>query len=220
MTDENPPTEDVGRIYERAGFGQAGALGTRPGVVVVDLSLGFTDPTFPTGSPIDGAVAASRRLIDAARAAGAPVAYTTIAYEPGEEERIAWLKKAPGLTVLAAGTQWVEIDPRVEPAQGEPVFVKKGASAFFGTPLAEWFRERDVDTVLICGATTSGCVRATAVDSLQNDFATVVVRDAVGDRASAPHEANLFDIAAKYGEVLSIGDVVAYLEETTAATPR
>ncbi len=220
MEHQIPPQEDVGRIYERAGFGQAGALGTRPGVVVVDLSLGFTDPTCPTGSPIDDAVAASRRLIDVARAVDAPVAYTTIAYEPGEEERIAWLRKVPGLAVLAAGTKWVEIDPRVAPGEREPVMVKKGASAFFGTPLAEWFRDRNVDTVVICGATTSGCIRATAVDSMQNDFATVVVREAVGDRASGPHEANLFDIAAKYGEVLSIGDAVAYLEGVPVQSAR
>lgn len=201
--------DGVGRIYERAGFGAAVERGSRPAVLVVDLSRGFTEPQFPTGSELSAEVEATRRVLDAARAAGAPVLFTTIAFDEGEST--AWLRKAPGLAVLAAGSELVEIDPRLAPADGEPVLVKKGASAFFGTDLAERLRALGTDTVVICGATTSGCVRASVVDAVQNDFATLVVREAVGDRAQGPHDANLFDIDQKYGDVVSVDDVVAYL---------
>jgi nicotinamidase-related amidase len=201
--------DEVGRIYDRAGFGAAVERGSRPAVVVVDLSRGFTEARFPTGSDLSAEVAATRRLVDAARGAGVPVLFTTIAFDEGEET--AWLRKAPGLAVLAAGSELVQIDPRLEPAAGEPILVKKGASAFFGTDLAQRLRDLGVDTVVVCGATTSGCVRASVVDSVQYDFPTLVVREAVGDRAQAPHDANLFDIEAKYGDVISVDDAVAYL---------
>jgi N-formylmaleamate deformylase len=128
----------------------------------------------------------------------------------------AWLRKAPGLAVLATGSELVEIDARLEPAAGEAILVKKGASAFFGTDLADRLRDLGVDTVVICGATTSGCVRASVVDSVQSDFPTLVVREAVGDRARAPHDANLFDIEQKYGDVISVDDAVAYLSALPA----
>jgi nicotinamidase-related amidase len=202
-------SDDVESIYERAGFGARIDRGTRPAVVVVDLSRGFTDPRFPTGSELSAEVAATRQVLDAARASGTPVLFTTIAFDEGEET--AWLRKAPGLAVLATGSELVELDPRLEPRDGEPVIVKKGASAFFGTDLAGRLRDLEVDTVVICGATTSGCVRASVVDSVQSDFPTLVVREAVGDRARAPHDANLFDIEQKYGDVISVDDAVAYL---------
>jgi nicotinamidase-related amidase len=206
--------DEVGRIYDRAGFGAAVERGSRPAVVVVDLSRGFTEPQFPTGSELSAEVAATRQVLDAARAAGTPVVFTTIAFEAGEET--AWLRKAPGLAVLAAGSELVEIDARLEPGAGEPIIVKKGASAFFGTDLADRLRDLAVDTVVICGATTSGCVRASVVDSVQNDFPTLVVREAVGDRARPPHDANLFDIEQKYGDVISVDDAVAYLSALPA----
>ena len=206
--------EAVGRIYARAGFGAEIERGLRPAVVVVDLSRGFTEARFPTGSDLSAEVGATARVIEAARSAGVPVVYTTIAYEPGDaagDGALAWLRKAPGLAVLAAGSELVEIDPRIEPRAGEPVLVKKGASAFFGTDLAERLRAEGVDTVLVCGATTSGCVRASVVDAVQHGFPTLVVREAVGDRARAPHEANLFDIEQKYGDVVSLDDALSYL---------
>jgi nicotinamidase-related amidase len=207
-------SDDVESIYERAGFGARIDRGTRPAVVVVDLSRGFTEPRFPTGSELSAVVAATRQVLDAARASGTPVVFTTIAFDEGEET--AWLRKAPGLAVLATGSELVELDPRLEPRDGEPVIVKKGASAFFGTDLADRLRDLEVDTVVICGATTSGCVRASVVDSVQSDFPTLVVREAVGDRARAPHDANLFDIEQKYGDVISVDDAVAYLSALPA----
>lgn len=202
--------DDTRRVYARAGFGAPVDRGERPALVVVDLSRGFTEPQFPTGSDLSAVVAATERVLEASRRAGVPVIYTTIAYEPGDES-LAWLRKAPGLAVLAAGSELVEIDPRIEPAEGESVIVKKGASAFFATGLAERLQGLGIDTVVICGATTSGCVRASVVDSMQHGFPTLVVREAVGDRASDPHDANLFDISEKYGDVISVDDAVGYL---------
>lgn len=202
--------DEVGRIYDRAGFGAEIERGTHPAVLVVDLSRGFTEPQFPTGSDLSAEVAATRRLLDAARLAGAPIVFTTIAFEPGDEE-LAWLRKAPGLAVLAAGSELVDLDPRLEPGDREPLIVKKGASAFFRTDLAERLHALGVDTLVICGATTSGCVRASVVDAVQHGFPTLVVREAVGDRAQAPHDANLFDIEQKYGDVISVDDAVSYL---------
>ena len=214
--DGSPPAGATEAIYARAGFGATVERGARPALLVVDLSRGFTEPQFPTGSDLSAEVAATRSLLEAARSSGAPVLFTTIAYEPGDETRLAWLRKAPGLAVLATGSELVEIDPRIAPAASEPVLVKKGASAFFGTDLAERLRALGVDTLVVCGATTSGCVRASVVDAVQNDFPTLVVREAVGDRAREPHDANLFDIAAKYGDVITLADAAAYLSVTTA----
>jgi nicotinamidase-related amidase len=209
--------EETERIYARAGFGAEVERGARPALVVVDLSRGFTEPQFPTGSDLSDQVAATRSLLEAARGAGAPVFFTTIAYEPGDETSLAWLRKAPGLAVLAAGSELVDLDPRLEPREGEALIVKKGASAFFGTDLAERLREAGVDTVVVAGATTSGCVRASVVDAVQHGFPALVVREAVGDRAQAPHDANLFDIAAKYGDVVSLGEAIAYLSTASVA---
>jgi nicotinamidase-related amidase len=206
--------DNIDSLYERAGFGARVERGRSPAVVVVDLSRGFTDPRCPLGSELSSEVAATRQLLDAARAADAPIFFTTIAFEEGEQS--AWLSKAPGLAVLAAGSQLIEIDPRLEPRDGEPIIFKKGASAFFGTDLAERLHELGVDTVVICGATTSGCVRASVVDSVQHDFPTLVVREAVGDRAQPPGDAALFDIEQKYGDVISVDDAVAYLSARLA----
>jgi N-formylmaleamate deformylase len=210
----SPSDDTVDAIYDRAGFGADVERGRRPAVVVVDLSRGFTDPDCPLGSELSPQVAATRQVLAAARAAELPVFFTTIAFE--QDEQSAWLRKAPGLTVLAVGSPLVEIDPRLEPRDGEPIICKKGASAFFGTDLAERLGELGVDTVVICGATTSGCVRASVVDSVQHDFPTLVVREAVGDRAQAPSDAALFDIEQKYGDVISVDDAVAYLSARLA----
>jgi N-formylmaleamate deformylase len=123
-----------------------------------------------------------------------------------------WIQKSPTLSELQIGTIWVNIDPRLRPGPDEVVIVKKGASAFFGTNLVAILNSRQADSVVLCGATTSGCVRATAIDLLQYGFPTLVPRECVGDRAAAPHEANLFDINAKYADVVSLSDVMSYLE--------
>lgn len=202
---------------ERAGFGHAVRRGDSPAVVVVDFSRGFTDPALPTGADMDAAVEATVELLATARRAGVPVVFTTIAYRPDEVGEVAWLEKAQGMASLLEGTAAVEVDPRLEPRPDEELVVKKGASAFFGTDLADLLRSRGADTVAICGATTSGCVRASAVDSVQSGFPTLVVRECVADRAPAAHEASLFDLQSKYADVVSSDDACSYLSSVSGA---
>jgi maleamate amidohydrolase len=194
------------------GFGRRQRAGERPALVVVDLVYGFTDPKSPLCCDADVAVAATARLLDAARAAGAPVAFTTVEYdEAGARVARAFLAKVPALRTLAPGTRWPEVDGRIAPRAGEPVLRKLFASAFFGTPLGALLAAHGADTVIVTGASTSGCVRATAVDALQHGYRVVVPREAVADRQAAPHEAALFDIDAKYGDVVGVDDAVALL---------
>jgi nicotinamidase-related amidase len=147
-----------------------------------------------------------------ARARGLPVVFTTIGYGPDLKDGGLWLQKVPALGELQVGGRWVAIDPRLEPREDEPVVLKKGASGFFGTNLASILLTQGVDSVVLCGATTSGCIRATAVDLLQYGWPTLVPRECVGDRAQAPHEANLFDIQAKYADVVSVDEALEFLE--------
>lgn len=210
---------ETARVYDRAGFGHSVPRGARPAVVVVDFSHGFTDPSYPTGADMTGPVLATARLLEGARAAGAPVVFTTIAYDPGQVDTLTWLRKARGMAALTAGSRLVEIDERLDPRPDEHLVVKTGASAFFGTGLATYLVSRGVDTLLVTGATTSGCVRATVVDAVQYGFPTLVPQDCVADRAAGPHAASLFDIDEKYGDVVDLADVLDYLTRTGAAAP-
>jgi nicotinamidase-related amidase len=204
--------EQARRVYAAARLGEAVTMGDSPGVLVVDFSCGFTDPECPLGSDLSAEVEATRRLLDAARAKGLPVIFTTIGFEPSLKDGALWLQKVPTLGELQVGGRWVEIDPRLERREDETIVLKKGASAFFGTNLPAILVSEGIDSVVLCGATTSGCVRATAVDLLQYGFPTLVPRECVGDRAQAPHDANLFDIQAKYADVVSLEDALAYVE--------
>ncbi len=212
--------EEARRVYSAARLGESVTLGSRPAVLVVDFSCGFTDPSGSLGSDLSEAVAATARLLDAAREQGVPVIFTTIAFETSLADGGLWLQKMPGLADLQIGGPWVEIDPRLGRRDDETVVVKKGASAFFGTNLSAILVSQGIDTVVLCGATTSGCVRATAVDLLQNGFPTLVPRECVGDRAQAPHDANLFDIQAKYADVVGLEDAIGYLAALPALASR
>lgn len=200
-------------VYDRAGFGAPVPRGPRPALVVVDLTRGFTEPAFPSGADLTAEVTATARLVVAARRAGFPVIYTAISYTPAEADGdvVAWLRKAPGMRALREGSEAIALDPRLERGDGDHLILKKGASAFHGTGLAALLTGLGADTVLVCGATTSGCVRATAVDAVQSGFNTLVVGDACGDRARGPHDAALFDLQAKYADVVAIEDALAYL---------
>ena len=209
--------EEARRIYAEARLGESVTMGSRPAVLVVDFSCGFTDPECALGSDLSAEIEATRRLLDAAREKGLTVIFTTIGFEPSLRDGGLWLQKVPSLGDLQLGGRWVEIDPRLERRPEEIVIVKKGASAFFGTNLAAVLISQRVDSVILCGATTSGCVRATAIDLLQYGFPTLVPRECVGDRAQAPHDANLFDIQAKYADVVPLEDALAYVENVTSA---
>jgi len=193
-------------FHGRAGFGR------RPALVVVDMSVGFTDPSSPLHCDLADVVGAIARLLEEARSAELPVVFTTVAY--GEADRrtaSVFIEKVPALLTLAAGNRFVQIDPRLTPRADEPVLTKLFASAFFGTPLTALLASAGCDGVIVTGASTSGCVRATAVDALQHGYRVSVPREAVGDRNPAAHEANLYDIDAKYGDVVSLDEVVEHL---------
>jgi maleamate amidohydrolase len=212
--------EDVRALYHDRGLGRRQGSGDRPALVIVDLNYGFTDPSSPLYCEADGAVEATARLLDAARSSGAPVAFTTLEFdEAGKQVAKAFIDKVPTLLTLAPGTRWPRIDDRIAPREGEPVLMKLFASAFFGTPLASMLTARSCDTVVVTGASTSGCVRATAVDALQHGYRVVVPREAVADRADGPHEANLFDIDAKYGDVVGIDEAVELLQGARFEAP-
>lgn len=208
---------DVDAVYEKAGLGHQLSAGERPAVVVVDFSCGFTDPNYPLGGDMSSYIEQSLRILEVARAKGLPVLFSSIAYDAGELDSELWIKKMPLLRELVMGSPQVQIDPRLDVQPGEPVIFKRGASSFFGTNLAGQLHARNVDTIIVVGATTSGCIRATVVDALQHQFLSIVPRECVADRHEAPHEANLFDIHAKYGQVTSTDEVLAYLETIPAA---
>ena len=197
-----------------AGFHGRAGFGARPALIVVDMSVGFTDPSSPLHCDLEPVVAAIGRLASATRAAGFPVVYTTVAYdEAGKETAAVFIEKVPALLALEPGGLFVEIDPRLAPEANEPVLTKLFASAFYGTRLDELLAAERCDGVIVTGASTSGCVRATVVDALQHGYRVVVPREAVGDRNPAAHEANLYDIDAKYGDVLPLEDVLEHLEQ-------
>ena len=208
-------------MTRHAGFHGRAGFGERPALVVVDMNVAFTDPTSPLACPLDDVVAAVQELLRECRAVGFPVVYTTVAYdEEGRERAAAFIDKVPALLTLEAGSPWVEIDPRLAPLPGEPVLTKLYASAFFGTELHALLRDAGCDTLVVAGASTSGCVRATAVDALQHGYRVVVPREAVGDRNPAAHAANLYDIDAKYGDVVSLEEALGRLEELAGTHSR
>ena len=187
-------------------------VGTRPALVVVDLIAGFTDLRSPLAGDLDPQVEATKRLLTSARGADLPIFFTTVAYRPDLSDAGTWIDKIPSNRVLVEGSEWVKIDQRLGQLPNEPTLVKKYASCFFGTDLLTRLVARAVDTVVLVGCTTSGCVRATAVDACSYGFRTIVAEEAVGDRAELPHLAALFDIDAKYGDVTSVNDVIAHFE--------
>ena len=201
----------TGAEYERKGFSARSGYGTRPALLVVDFINGFTDSGTGLGGDFGAELAVTAKLLAEFRARALPVCFTTVAYEPHLRDAGRFVAKIPALSILVKGSEWVKVDDRIRPRPSEQVVVKKYASAFFDTRLDMELRGLGVDTVVMAGCTTSGCIRASAVDSMQHGFHTVVVRDAVGDRAKTPHEVNLFDIDAKYGDVVSSGEVLGYL---------
>lgn len=183
----------------------------RYALIVVDVTLGFTDvANSALASPADAVVAANRRLLELFRARGWPVFFTTVVFDHARQSAV-FREKLPALNLLAAGSELVRIDPRLEPRAGEAIIVKQAASGFFGTDLAVRLRGTGVDGVVVTGLTTSGCVRATAVDALQHDFRVMVPREAVGDRDLPAHEANLHDLQVKYADVVDLETCLALL---------
>ncbi|MEQ5814344.1 isochorismatase family protein [Marinobacter sp. NFXS11] len=186
--------------------------GQRYALILVDLSVGFTDPAkSPLASDAADAIEANRILLERFRVRGWPVFFTTVAYSEPSQASV-FREKLPALNVLKLGSELVEIDPRLQPRDDEPVLVKHWASGFFGTDLDYRLRAAGVDGTVVTGLTTSGCVRATALDSLQHNYRTLIPREAVGDRDSDAHEANLRDLGIKYADVMALSELLAFLD--------
>ena len=213
-TPTNGNTGDILAEYRRKGLAAELGFGNRPAIVVVDFIRGFTDPSSPLGSDLDAEVEATGRLLDAARNANAPVFFTTTAYDEDCRDAGLFVRKIPSLGILTRGTEAVELDPRLGRRKGDVLIEKQYASAFFGTPLASLATAGGVDTLLLAGCTTSGCIRATVVDAMQNGFRPMVVEQCVGDRSPEPHRAGLIDIHGKYGDVVDLEAALAHLGRT------
>ena len=204
--------------YAAGGFGLALQPGRRPALLVIDFVRAYLVPGSPLYAGVDAAHAACKELLAAARAAGIPIVHTNVQYQPGGRDGGVFFRKVPALKSFEAGAhpELAAFAEGLEPAAGETLITKQYASAFFATSLASTLTSLGVDTVLIAGVSTSGCVRATAVDACQHGFVPLVVREAVGDRHAAPHEANLFDLQAKYAEVIGLDQAKAYLRQVAA----
>jgi len=187
---------------------RATGTGRQPALLVVDASVGFTDPDSPLGADFGTQLDRLNELLRHAHCAEWPVFLSTVVYRAPEEAAV-FREKLPDLNLLAAGSRWVAIDPRLQLGADDLVFEKTHASAFHRTDLDRRLRAAGVDTVVIGGFTTSGCVRASAVDALQHDFRTVVVSDAVGDRDPNAHTANLRDLELKYADVLTCAELLS-----------
>jgi nicotinamidase-related amidase len=187
-----------------------GGMGNHPALIVVDVVVGFTDPACPLGSDAESVVSANVQLMNAFHQAHLPVVLTTVIYRNDHEASV-FRARVPALNLLTPESHWVKFDPRLPIADDDLQLEKRHASSFHGTALNQWLTERNVDSVVVTGLTTSGCVRATAVDGLQNNYRVVVPREACGDRDPTAHEANLYDLNAKYADVVSLASVLAAL---------
>ena len=199
----------------RIGFGQ------RPALVVIDFLKAYTIEGAPLYAPgVVEAVAQTPALIASARASHIPVIHTRILYLAENcADGGMWVKKSPVMKAMVEGNVLAEFCEGVEPAAGELVIVKQYASAFFGTSLASHLHAQGIDTVIMAGCSTSGCIRASAVDAVQHGFRAIVVRDCVGDRHPDPHNANLFDIDSKYGDVVSREEAITEIAKVKPNSP-
>ena len=179
-------------------------------LLVVDMINGFTDSACPLGTDCPDVVSANVELLMAFRDRGLPIFFTTVVYD-NDQQATVFRHKVPALNVLQRGSHWVSIDAAMGRLETEPLIEKHWPSAFHETDLDGQLRALGVDSLVVTGLTTSGCVRASAVDGLQNDYQVVVAKEAVGDRNPAAHEANLFDLNAKYADVMSVAEIVASL---------
>ena len=197
--------------YAAAGFDGRLEFGQRPALLMVDVCNAYLDPASPLYAGVEDALASNIRLLAAARAAGVPAIFTRVAYSAGGLDGGLFYRKVPALAAYLDDNPFGDFPAGFGPEPGEVVITKQYPSAFFGTALAATLNAMRVDCLLITGFSTSGCVRASALDALQHGFAPFVIRDACGDRAEGPHEANLFDLQAKYAEVIGEARALALM---------
>ena len=208
--------DDVAAFYAERGIGARTGFGERPGVLVIDMQVAFNDPAYKVGADQTAAVEAIAELLAVARATGTPVYYSRTAYHADGRDAGIFGRKVPAVLELQLGTPGVEIDPRIAPVEGEHVILKKYPSSFHGTNLLSLLAEDGVDTLIVTGCSTSGCIRAACLDGMSNGFRIVVPETCVSDRAEGPHYANLFDINAKYGDVVPLDEVLGHLRDPPA----
>ncbi len=207
--------DDV-EIYRAQGFGGTVGIGRSPALCIVDFVNGFVDPAIFGGGNITEAVARTVGLLAAARRCGLPVAFSRVVYVGDGSDDCTFTRKVPALTKLTEQAPAGQIVPELAPLPEEKILRKTQPSAFFGTGYAVWLRERGVDTLIIAGCTTSGCVRATVVDAMSCNFRTIVACDCVGDRSLAAHDANLFDMEQKYADLMDADAIIASLDRVSA----
>ncbi len=206
---------DLDDDYARAGFGGRLQAGRKLALLVVDVVQAYVRRDSPLYADVEAALASNVRLLTAARATRLPVVLTRVVYQPGGADGGLFYLKVPALSAFVEGSPLGAFPPEIVPRHGETVVTKQYASAFFGTSLASTLRAQGVDTVLIGGFSTSGCVRASALDALQHGFVPIVVREACGDRDPRPHEASLFDLQAKYAEVVAEAEALRLIAAVT-----
>jgi nicotinamidase-related amidase len=205
-------SEQREQIYERAGMRDQFGYGRSPVVLAVDFQNGMTDPENPLGSELDEMIAQNNRLVDAAHEAGVPVVWTRVVYtHPEAADGGIWPQKIEPLKTLQAGSQWVELDDRCHVGDGDHVLEKKHASAFHETELDSMLTAWGIDTVIATGCTTSGCVRASVIDACANGYRVIVPEGCVDDRSDEQHDANMYDMDAKYADVRPLAEVIEYL---------
>ena len=201
-------------FFQQRGFGLKIGFGERPALLVIDMLKAFTDPQMMLGANLDNEIEAIKPLIAVAHERDIPVIFSTVIYNDVDlKDAGIWALKMKGVATLRGDSDGVEIDPRLDFRKTDSLLVKKYASCFFGTDLVSRLLSRRVDTLIIVGCTTSGCVRATAVDAVQTGLRPMVVREAVGDRSAAAHEQSLFDLNAKYADVVTAEETLQYLRQ-------
>ncbi|RKE68239.1 isochorismatase family protein [Pseudorhodoplanes sinuspersici] len=205
-------TDNEEEIFARRGFGMRIGFGSHPALIVIDIIRAFTDPGRPLGSDLSEQIVATQKLLAVAHDRKFPVIFSTVRYdETDNRDAGIWRLKMRGIADLAAGTNGHEIDERLDVRASDGMLLKKYSSCFFGTDLAPRLTSQGVDTLIIAGCSTSGCVRATAVDSVQSGFRPMVVSEAVGDRSKKAHDQSLFDLNAKYADVVSLEETIQYM---------
>jgi len=204
-------------IYRKQNFGNRIGFGSKAALVIVDFTVGFNDPALFGGGNIDAAIKRTAGLLAFFRERRLPVAFTRIVYAADGSDAGVFCLKVPSLRMLTEAHPAGRVVTELSPRENELVVRKTQASAFFGTGLAPWLVHNGVDTVVVTGCTTSGCVRASVVDAVSYNFRTIVARDCVGDRALGPHEANLFDMDQKYADLLDRDEIIRELSALARA---
>lgn len=213
--------KDLDKDYEGAGFGGRIGFGKRPALVIIDFVAAYLAPDcmLYAGPSVEVARGETVKLLAAARKAGIPVIHTNVAFTPGGADGGVFFRKAKALKTFVKGANpaFQAFAEGLEPLESEVLITKQYASGFFGTTLAATLTAAGVDTVILAGLSTSGCIRATGLDACQNGFIPIVVRECVADRDARVHEANLFDLNAKYADVVGLDEVLDYLAEAASA---